>query len=772
MVSTISELNDAIKSAVPGTTIILKNGIWKDVHLEVYGIGKEKKPITVKAETNGKVIITGDSKLQIYGKYVVVDGLWFKDGSPTSKSIISFRKDSKEFAFNCRLTNSTISYFNPSEKHLKTHWVDLWGRNNRVDHNNFTGKTNEGTTLVVWLKGDIHTENNHQIDHNYFGKRPELGKNGGETIRIGTSANSMKSSKTIVTNNIFRNCDGEIEIISNKSGDNIFRNNLFLASKGTLTLRHGNNALVEGNVFLGNNIKKTGGIRIINEGHIIRNNFLVGIRGEGFRGPIVIMNGVPNSPLNRYHQVKNVDIQHNTIINCSPLEFSAGKDAERSLAPINTLFANNLISNTNRGAILNVSDDIGGIKFVNNIANSDASFNEVLFKKALINWKLLRSFPMPTKENPILISSFKNNKSPKEDMTGFKRDPIVVGAFNLDNNLYPEALRTKAGPNWKPNITAPVIVLKKKKIIVEPGEGTLNNALKKANSGDILLLKKGVYLVEKTQKIGGSITIKGTGESIIKAKNKLPKPLNYFFRVREKSKLTIDNVIIDGDNDTKVKYAIVSPDKGNSEKYSLTIVNATFKNFNNEKGGSIFKAYIGTMADTIRVVNSTFLDSYRGFNLSYEKNNFGKYNAEVISIHNSVFKNITQFAINYHKTGVIPTEEGGKLIITNSIFSKVANYEKGYAIRSKGIPIVSIKNTVFENSYNIKTPVRLSGGRNSISNCLLKSNGYVKATAGAVAEHLYYKSPKWSDHKNFIPSKKSILLKENNKIANIGLAKN
>ena len=71
----------------------------------------------------------------------------------------------------------------------------------------------------------------------------------GETIRIGTSANSMESSRTIVENNTFKNCDGEIEIISNKSANNIFRNNLFLESKGSLTLRHGNNALVEGNVF-------------------------------------------------------------------------------------------------------------------------------------------------------------------------------------------------------------------------------------------------------------------------------------------------------------------------------------------------------------------------------------------------------------------------------------------------------------------------------------------------------------------------------------------
>ena len=73
------------------------------------------------------------------------------------------------------------------------------------------------------------------------------------------------------------------------------------------------------------------------------------------------MNGVPNSPLNRYRQVKNVSIQNNTLINCGTIEFAEGKDDERSLPPINTLFANNLITNTNGIKILNSSDDISGI---------------------------------------------------------------------------------------------------------------------------------------------------------------------------------------------------------------------------------------------------------------------------------------------------------------------------------------------------------------------------------------------------------------------------
>lgn len=91
---------------------------------------------------------------------------------------------------------------------------------------------------MVWLSDK---PNYHRIDHNYFGERSALGVNGGETIRIGTSTWSMFDSFTVVENNIFDKCDGETEIISNKSCKNIIQKNLFFECDGTLTLRHGNN---------------------------------------------------------------------------------------------------------------------------------------------------------------------------------------------------------------------------------------------------------------------------------------------------------------------------------------------------------------------------------------------------------------------------------------------------------------------------------------------------------------------------------------------------
>ncbi|APZ48092.1 hypothetical protein BW723_07415 [Polaribacter reichenbachii] len=768
-VSNLNEYNAAIKKAVAGTTIVLKNGVWKDVKLNAYGNGEENKPIIVKAETAGEVIISGNSTLNIYGEYVIVSGLWFKDGDSNYKSVVQFRKDSKTFANNCRFANSTISYYKVADG-IKDHWVDIWGKNNRVDHNNFTGKTSPGTTVVVWLKGEEHIENNHKIDNNFFGSRPELGTNGGETIRIGTSANSMKSSKTIVERNVFANCDGEIEIISNKSGDNIFRDNLFVGSKGCLTLRHGNNALVERNVFLGNGVSKTGGIRVINAGHIIRNNLMVGLLGDGYRGSLVLMNGVPNSPLNRYHQVNNVDIQNNTIINSGPIAFGEGKDDEKSLSPKNVNFSNNIFYHTSATENVLFVDETANINFNNNYIDAKGAPVKG-FKSTKIDWKEIKSFPIPTKQNPDLLVVSKNDKSPERDITKAVRQIFNAGAFNLDATKLPKALGLRAGPGWKPDIVAPII--KPADIVVKPGTENLRKAIDKAAPGSTIRLNSGEYVAEKTIKIGKEITIIGNkeGTTLLKSKDGLEKPLSYFFRVNEGAKLTLSNVTIDGEA-SNVKYAIVSPDKKEKGLYSLFVDNVVFKNFTNKDGGSIFKAYNGTKADTLSFINSKFENSYRGLNLSYDKDIMGFYNANVILLKNTVFKDIEEAAVNYVRSTPLEDLPGGKLVVTNCVFSNVYNQEKGKVLKTNGIQIVEITNTVFENSYKSETPIDLKGKFNFISNSLLYNNGFVKLSKGAQKENILYKNPKWENDELFIPSKKSSLLKENNKIDRIGLLKN
>ncbi|MDW3210634.1 MAG: polysaccharide lyase 6 family protein [Reichenbachiella sp.] len=354
LVSTVTEFNTAVVNAQAGDTIFLKNGTWEDAQLDFFTSGTSDKPVVLKAQTPGEVILSGAARLRIYGEHLVVSDLDFQNGSSSGDDIIQFKKSSNELAKNCRLTNTRILNFNPASDDIAYKWVSIYGDNNRVDHCHFDGKNNEGALLVVWLTGEA---SHHQIDHNYFANIPELGRNGGETIRIGTSTNSLTESRTIVEYNLFESCDGEIEIISNKSGFNIYRYNTFRNNEGMLTLRHGDDCEVYGNFFFGGEGKSSGGVRIIGERHKVYNNYFQDLEGDGLRAAISMMNGVPDSPLNRYFQVKNAEVVNNTIVSCKePFAIGEGNDSERTLPPLDCTIANNIAISTTGSKSITYTD--------------------------------------------------------------------------------------------------------------------------------------------------------------------------------------------------------------------------------------------------------------------------------------------------------------------------------------------------------------------------------------------------------------------------------
>ena len=341
--SSASEITSALSLVQPGDTILMKKGTWLDQKIVFQKNGTAEKYIYLLAEVEGEVFLTGTSSLRIAGDFLVVSGLIFKNGYSPAGGVIDFKNGSLESNY-CRLTNTSIIDYNPSNGMTDYKWISLYGTHNRVDHCYLKGKTNIGTSLVVWLSTK---PNYHQIDSNYFGYRPVFPGNGAETIRIGTSDWSLYDSFTTVEYNYFEQCNGEIEIISNKSFGNNFRFNTFKDCEGTLTLRHGNRATVEGNFFFCGKKANSGGIRIIGEDHRVINNYIENSDGTSMKSGITMMNGVPNSPLNRYFQVKRAIVAFNTVVNSRlSLNIGAGKDSELSLPPLDCIVANNIFYST------------------------------------------------------------------------------------------------------------------------------------------------------------------------------------------------------------------------------------------------------------------------------------------------------------------------------------------------------------------------------------------------------------------------------------------
>lgn len=365
-VSTPAQISTAMLTALPGDTLTMTAGIWHDARIVFQGNGSTLKPILLRAPFPNGVTLAGASNLRIAGSYLVVSGLTFANGYSPSEGVVEFRGGSPTVeSHHCRLTNTTIIEFNPPSATTDYKWVSLYGQYNRVDHCFFRGKNHVGSTLVVWLSA---TPNFHLIDNNRFGRRDELGVNGAESIRVGTSDWSMYDSFTTVERNLFEECNGEIEIISNKSCGNTYRSNTFRNCQGTLTLRHGNRCRVEGNFVLGNGIANTGGIRVIGEDHVIVNNYVSGTRGTGLRAAISVMDGIPNSPLNGYYQVKRATIAFNTLAdNTSSMDVGAGKSADNVLPPLDCVMANNLISAAS-GPLVRYTDTPVNIAWAGNLA--------------------------------------------------------------------------------------------------------------------------------------------------------------------------------------------------------------------------------------------------------------------------------------------------------------------------------------------------------------------------------------------------------------------
>ena len=363
LVGSAQDIHEVLPKLKPADVVVMKSGRWHDQKIRFTAKGTAQKPITLKAEESGQTRLSGNSMLHIYGVHLVIDGLLFTEGSVgPNQTVIRLGENTRH----CRVTNTAVIGYSPPQKDTNTAWIHALGLHNRIDHCFFSGKSNLG--VVLSINFSVKKPNYHQIDHNYFGPRSYHGLNGAEMIRIGDSTQSSQVSRTTVSHNLFEGCSGEAEIITNKSCENYFRANTFRKCQGALTLRHGHRSVVEGNFFLGEGEKSTGGVRVNGEGHRVWNNYFSGLTGSGARAALSIHNGVPNSPVGLYHQIKDLEVLHNTFVN-NYQNVLVGYGREKNgatLPPIRIVMANNIIWGKS-APLIQLEEEKAEIKYEGNI---------------------------------------------------------------------------------------------------------------------------------------------------------------------------------------------------------------------------------------------------------------------------------------------------------------------------------------------------------------------------------------------------------------------
>ena len=646
-VRNLDELHRAAAEAKPGDVIILQNGEWKNVRIELASRGEEKKPITFRAQTAGQVRITGESSLKLGGSYIVVDGLLFTNGFAGKRAVIEFRIDKKRLANHCRVTNTVIDDFNNPKRMDQNDWISFYGKHNRLDHCTFRNKKNMGVLLAVILDYERSRENFHSIDHNHFAHRPPLGSNGGEIIRVGVSQHCEFNSNTQITDNFFEHCDGETEIVSIKSGSNVVRNNLFKECQGGVVLRHGDNNTVENNVFLGNNKEGTGGVRVINKGQWVINNLFYKCRGVDFRSPLSVMNGVPNSPAHRYVQVTEAIIAHNTFYECSSISFCEGSDAERSLAPSNVLFANNIFYNTRDSFIYRAFDDIGGFTFRGNEINSGIpqkvaqGFQKTKFNDPVNN---PGGYPQSPSAKAMSLSPVYYQDAAKR-LAKAQHSKPGFGTPELLQQIEKNA-KTSCGAAWFAKIPAarkPAIAT-----VVCNTAGDVYRQLEH-NRPVIIQLKGTDYTLDRPFVISKHVQFKGDRNRTLRFNT---DGMLGVFVVSANGNLEIDGLRVDGKEISATNF-ICSDTAGYSSHYNVSVRNSHIENLERNNGcEAVFYAYKSMIADSVVFrYNSIMNNNTNGIVMTEEKDDKGYYSAERIFITNNIFTNLRGGVLNVYRGG-------------------------------------------------------------------------------------------------------------------------
>ncbi|WP_189405757.1 polysaccharide lyase 6 family protein [Alteromonas halophila] len=672
VVGNIEQYRNALSTLSPGDAVVLQNGVWEDVDMLFKGQGESGAPITLKAQTAGEVIFSGESSLRLAGQHLVVRDLVFKDGYSPRSAVVEFRENDDNLAFHSRVTNIVIDNYSNPDKQESDYWVAMYGQHNRLDHSHFAGKTNKGVTVAVRLTSADSQQNQHKIDHNYFGYRPIFGSNGGETLRIGTSHHSLTDSLTVVENNYFDRTNGEVEIISVKSGKNTLRGNVFHEARGTLTLRHGNNNLIENNIFIGNKQDHTGGIRVINKGQTVRNNYLQGLTGYRFGSGFAIMNGVPDSPINRYHQVENATVTNNSFINVEHIQLAVGSDQERSAPPASSTFANNLIVNDTSVGPFTLFDDVSGITFDGNTANVDVP-------APLKDGVNIQSVSLEQHSNGLLY--------PKtETSTGVSRELTVLD-------------KRDTGVPWYPK-TFPVVAFDSADTVrVNASYSAIERAIEAASAGDIIEIQAGDLTIPSVLYIDKPLTIR----SVKGATVSLAFERSTLFEIKDGGSLKLEGLHISGAKspDTHSNSVVRTQKWGMSSNYRFEVYNSLITDLNVNHSFQFFTSGKGAFADRIIIDNIAFSDvSGDILKLDKEHEDLGIYNAEYVTLTSNQFTNITGAITRLYRGGTDESTFGPHFILKNNTLRDVGQGKRttpSASVLLHGVQVASLANNTFEN---------------------------------------------------------------------------
>ncbi len=476
VVDSVGSFSKVLSSLAPGSVIEFSDGTYdsKGGTKLVGKKGSEENPIVLRAQHRGKAVIAGVAGFILKDcEHVVLEGFVFENDADQQSVLLE----------NCHHVRVTRNIFRPVERAKPRHWehwVTVDGASsgeNRIDHNMFERKVNRGSPLFV--RGDdvaLVCSQHDRIDRNHF--RDVIfanGENGHETIRTGGNdlGASGQSSFTIIEENLLEHCNGEDELMSLKSSDNIVRNNTILNCRGAICMRLGNRSVASGNFIIASEDGPAfGGIKLFGFDHRVFNNYFAGLTGRRHEAPFALVPGMYDTPTTENIGKKYDDntavppsrcwIAHNTWVDCSPLQFGFDKeDKQWTKLPNACAFFNNLVVHTQRRSVplinlglvhdLQIHDNLG-FAGVDRVPISDwaKGWRFTLADPLLLRAENGMALWRLTAQSPAINSAIEDSAKITDDIFGHARKSRYdMGAEEFSQETAVRTILTadKVGPN-------------------------------------------------------------------------------------------------------------------------------------------------------------------------------------------------------------------------------------------------------------------------------------------------------------------------------------
>lgn len=338
-VSTIAALQTACNNSNSGDIIILANGTYQNVFLDI-----DNNNIIVKAQTPGGVYFSGYDDININGNYITFSGFQFTSGDIGSNYLIEV------YGNHNLLTQLNISGYY-AKKYIE---IKAGTQYNEITYCNIEKKPADAIIgCTVQISTSATVPGYHKIKYcsfqNYYGIG---GDNGNEPVRIGLGAEYLNKSRTIVEYCYFNNTGlGDSESISVKCKENVIRFCTFTNQQNAmLCFRNGDNNVAYSNFFI-----NAGGIRVKEANNIYcYNNYFensgVGSSADAVTYVYVAPLVPPTTASPRTLNLNNINFIHNTFYNCGDIDLGGTGATSNTWA--NNIFQKNsgsIYSNANNG---------------------------------------------------------------------------------------------------------------------------------------------------------------------------------------------------------------------------------------------------------------------------------------------------------------------------------------------------------------------------------------------------------------------------------------